>query len=69
MLVRPSNEGIKNLHSRGLKTIDMRFLNHHKPAYSPELKLCERRGLIKKVDAAGSRQRNAPGNPQYSEYV
>lgn len=49
VIVGPSNEGIQKLKNNGkLTTIDMMFLDHYKPAYTTDLKLCESLGLIKK---------------------
>lgn len=69
VLVGPSNEGIKTLHSRGLATIDMMFLDHYKPAYTSDLKLCEHLGLIKKGTVLAADNVIGPGNPPYLEYV
>lgn len=49
VVVGPSDEGIKKLKNNGkLTTIDMMFLDHYKPAYTTDLKLCESLGLITK---------------------
>jgi catechol O-methyltransferase len=69
VLVGPSNEGIKKLHSRGLEMIDMMFLDHYKPAYTSDLKLCEHLGLIMKGTVLAADNVIAPGNPPYLEYV
>lgn len=69
VVVGPSNEGIKTLHERGLKGIDMMFLDHYKPAYTSDLKLCEDLGLIKKGTVLAADNVIKPGNPPYLEYV
>lgn len=69
VVVGPSNEGIQKLHSRGLKTIDMMFLDHYKPAYTTDLKLCEQLGLIKEGTVLAADNVISPGNPPYLEYV
>jgi catechol O-methyltransferase len=69
VLVGPSYEGIKTLYSRGLETIDMMFLDHYKPAYTSDLKLCEHLGLITKGTVLAADKVIAPGNPPYLEYV
>ena len=69
VLIGPSDEGIKTLHSRGVRTIDMMFLDHYKPAYTSDLKLCEHLGLIKKGTVLAADNVIAPGNPPYLEYV
>lgn len=69
VIVGPSDDGIKKLHARGLKTIDMMFLDHYKPAYTTDLKLCEHLGLIKKGTVLAADNVISPGNPPYLEYV
>lgn len=47
VVVGPSDEGIKKLNKSGqVKRIDMLFLDHYKPAYTTDLKLCESLGMI-----------------------
>lgn len=49
VVVGPSDEGIKKLNKSGEVTkIDMLFLDHYKPAYTTDLKLCESLGMIVK---------------------
>ena len=69
VIVGPSDEGIKNLHAQGLETIDIMFLDHYKPAYTSDLKLCEHLGLIKKGTILAADNVINPGNPPYLEYV
>lgn len=69
VIVGPSNEGIQKLHSNGLTSIDMMFLDHYKPAYTTDLKLCEQLGLIKKGTVLAADNVISPGNPPYLEYV
>lgn len=70
VIVGPSNESIKSLHQSGrVKTIDMMFLDHYKPAYTTDLKLCESLGLIKKGTVLAADNVIAPGNPPYLKYV
>jgi catechol O-methyltransferase len=69
VLVGPSDEGIKRLHACGLQTIDMMFLDHYKPAYTTDLKLCEHLGMIKKGTILAADNVITPGNPPYLEYV
>ncbi|KAI9723829.1 MAG: hypothetical protein M1828_004079 [Chrysothrix sp. TS-e1954] len=52
VLVGPSDEGIQRLFDAGRldpkeRQIDVLFLDHYKPAYTTDLKLCEELGLIK----------------------
>ncbi|QSZ34343.1 hypothetical protein DSL72_005934 [Monilinia vaccinii-corymbosi] len=69
VIVGPSNEGIQKLHSNGLRSIDMLFLDHYKPAYATDLKLCEELNLIKKGTILAADNVISPGNPPYLEYV
>jgi catechol O-methyltransferase len=69
VVVGPSNEGITTLHASGLEKIDMMFLDHYKPAYTSDLKLCEHLGLIRKGTVLAADNVIAPGNPPYLEYV
>jgi catechol O-methyltransferase len=69
VIVGPSDEGIKRLHYRGVQSIDMMFLDHYKPAYTADLKLCESLGLIKKGTIMVADNVINPGNPPYLEYV
>jgi len=70
VIVGPSSDSIKRLHQDGrLKTIDMMFLDHYKPAYTTDLKLCETLGLIKKGTVLAADNVIAPGNPPYLKYV
>jgi catechol O-methyltransferase len=70
MVVGPSNEGIRTLLVAGkVKKIDMMFLDHYKPAYTTDLKLCESLGLIQKGTILAADNVIKPGNPPYLEYV
>jgi catechol O-methyltransferase len=70
VVVGPSNEGLKKLYDAGkLEQIDMMFLDHYKPAYTTDLKLCEELGLIKKGTVLAADNVIKPGNPPYLEYV
>jgi catechol O-methyltransferase len=54
VIVGPSNEGIQKLYDTGkIRQIGMLFLDHYKPAYTTDLKLCESLGLIKKAHKEG----------------
>lgn len=70
VVVGPSDESIKALHDMGhLTKIDMMFLDHYKPAYTTDLKLCESLGLIGKGTVLAADNVIAPGNPPYLKYV
>lgn len=85
VVVGSSDEGIRKLNKSGQVTrIDMLFLDHYKPAYTTDLKLCETLGLIVKgtvrVQLLSKTSANTaqvlaadnvikPGNPPYLKYV
>ena len=70
VIVGPSDASIKRLHSAGdLKHIDLMFLDHYKPAYTSDLKLCEELRLIKPGSVLAADNVIYPGNPPYLEYV
>ena len=70
VVVGPSDESIQKLHGEGkLGKIDMMFLDHYKPAYTTDLKLCEELGLIKKGTVLAADNVIKPRNPPYLEYV
>jgi len=70
IVVGSSDESIARLHSTGdLKHIDLMFLDHYKPAYITDLKLCEELGLITQGSVLAADNVIKPGNPPYLEYV
>lgn len=70
VIVGSSDVSIKRLHSSGiLQHIDMMFLDHYKPAYTTDLKLCEELGLITTGSTLAADNVIKPGNPPYLEYV
>jgi len=52
-----------------LKHIDMMFLDHYKPAYTTDLKLCEELKLVTPGSVMAADNVITPGNPPYLEYV
>lgn len=65
-----SDESIARLHSTAaLKHIDLMFLDHYKPAYTTDLKLCEELGLVTPGSVLAADNVIKPGNPPYLEYV
>jgi len=65
-----SDASIQRLHYSGdLKRVDMMFLDHYKPAYTTDLKLCEELGLVGKGSVLAADNVIKPGNPPYLEYV
>jgi len=70
VVVGSSTESLKRLHdSRQLKKIDFMFLDHYKPLYTIDLKLCETLGLIGKGSVLAADNVIKPGNPPYLKYV
>lgn len=68
--VGPSDQSIKRLHSSGeLKHIDMAFIDHYKPAYLTDLKLCEELNIVNPGSVLAADNVVHPGNPPYLEYV
>ena len=70
VVVGPSDQSIKRLHSSGaLQHIDMAFIDHYKPAYLTDLKLCEHLKLITPGSVIAADNVVHPGNPPYLAYV
>ncbi|TVY87203.1 Catechol O-methyltransferase [Lachnellula willkommii] len=70
VLVGSSNESIQRLHASGqVRTIDMMFLDHYKPAYTTDLKLCEALGMVGENTVLAADNVIQPGNPPYLKYV
>ncbi|KAL8804558.1 MAG: hypothetical protein Q9182_002473 [Xanthomendoza sp. 2 TL-2023] len=70
VVVGPSADSIKRLHaSGGLEHIDLMFLDHYKPAYTSDLKLCEHLDLVTPGTVLAADNVIKPGNPPYLEYV
>ena len=68
--VGPSDLSISRLHKSGvLKEIDFMFLDHYKPAYTTDLKLCEELGLVGSGTVLCGDNCIQPGNPPYLAYV
>lgn len=70
VVVGPSDVSIRRLFSSGkLQHIDMMFLDHYKPAYTTDLKLCEELELVTPGSVLAADNVIKPGNPPYLEYV
>ena len=70
VVVGSSAESIKRLHANGeLRQIDLMFLDHYKPAYTTDLKLCEHLKLVAPGTVLAADNVIKPGNPPYLEYV
>ncbi|CAN8097339.1 unnamed protein product [Discula destructiva] len=65
-----SSSSLRRLYADGqLKKIDLLFLDHVKPLYTPDLKLCEELGLIGPGSVLAADNVVKPGNPPYLKYV
>ncbi|KAI8955793.1 S-adenosyl-L-methionine-dependent methyltransferase [Xylaria longipes] len=70
VVVGSSSESLRQLHADGaLAHIDLLFLDHYKPLYTDDLKICEELGLIQVDTILAADNVVKPGNPQYLEYV
>ncbi|KAL6713222.1 hypothetical protein ACLMJK_009343 [Lecanora helva] len=70
VVVGSSADSIKRLHANGaLSHIDLMFLDHYKPAYTTDLKLCEHLRLVTPGTVLAADNVIKPGNPPYLEYV
>ena len=70
VVVGSSADSTKRLRaSSTLKHIDLMFLDHYKPAYTTDLKLCEHLKLVTPGTVMAADNLNKPGNPPYLEYV
>lgn len=70
VIVGPSADSIGRLYAGGdLNHIDLMFLDHWKPAYTTDLKLCEQLKLITPGTVLAADNVIKPGNPPYLEYV
>jgi catechol O-methyltransferase len=71
VVVGTGAEGIQRLHDEKAlgPQVDMAFLDHHKPSYTADLKLCERLGLVAKGTVLVADNMVMPGNPEYAAYV
>lgn len=59
----------KLLTSGEVKNVDLLFIDHYKPAYTTDLKLCEQLGAIVPGSVLVADNVVYPGNPPYLEYV
>ncbi len=70
VVVGTSDGSLRRLHAEGeLTTIDILFLDHYKPAYTPDLKLCEQLSLVRPGTVLAADNVIKPGNPPYLSYV
>ncbi|KAH7009584.1 putative O-methyltransferase [Ilyonectria destructans] len=70
VVVGSSDQSLRRLHAqKHLARIDLLFLDHYKPAYLPDLKLCEQLRLVTSGSVLAADNVIKPGNPPYLEYV
>lgn len=70
VIVGSSAESIGRLYADGaLDYIDLMFLDHYKPAYVTDLKLCEKLRLVTPGTVLAADNVVKPGNPPYLAYV
>lgn len=70
VVIGPSDISLRRLHAEGvLATIDILFLDHFKPAYVRDLKLCEDLGMVVDGTVLAADNVVKPGNPPYLQYV
>ncbi|KAI0408013.1 S-adenosyl-L-methionine-dependent methyltransferase [Xylaria palmicola] len=70
VVIGPSTDSLRRLHADGsLPQIDLLFLDHYKPLYTEDLKICEELGMIKVNTILAADNVVKPGNPPYLEYV
>ncbi|KAL8840549.1 MAG: hypothetical protein Q9170_001302 [Blastenia crenularia] len=70
VVVGSSADSITRLYANGsLQHIDLMFLDHWKPAYTTDLKLCEHLKLITPGSVLAADNVIKPGNPPYLDYV
>ncbi|KAI1083047.1 S-adenosyl-L-methionine-dependent methyltransferase [Whalleya microplaca] len=69
VIIGTSSDSLRRLSAKELKHIDLLFLDHYKPAYTPDLKLCEDLGIVTPGSVYAADNVIKPGNPPYLEYV
>lgn len=66
---RSSQSLLRLKHDLSIRHIDLLFLDHHKPSYVLDLKICEYLKLVGPGTALAADNVIKPGNPPYLEYV
>ncbi|KAK8108263.1 uncharacterized protein PG998_010276 [Apiospora kogelbergensis] len=70
VVVGSSSDSLRRLHQTGqLRHIDLLFLDHYKPLYTEDLKLCEELELVGPGSVYAADNVVKPGNPPYLAYV
>lgn len=69
-IVGRSDLSLHRLYTSGeLTRVELMFLDHYKPAYTTDVKLCEHHGMIAPGSVLAADNVISPGNPPYLEYV
>ncbi|CAI7626341.1 unnamed protein product [Penicillium glandicola] len=70
IIVGRSDVSLHRLITSGdVKKVELLFIDHYKPAYTTDLKLCEHLGVIVPGSVLAADNVLHPGNPPYLEYV
>lgn len=70
IIVGRSDTSLHRLFTSGeVKQIELMFIDHYKPAYTTDVKLCESLGMIKPGSVLAADNVISPGNPPYLEYI
>lgn len=70
VFVGASGDSLRRLNAEGkLSQIDLLFLDHYKPAYVVDLKLCEQLKMVGPGSVLAADNVIKPGNPPYLKYV
>lgn len=65
-----SDLALRRLHASGeLGKIELMFIDHHKPSYKTDLKICEKLGMVVPGSVIAADNVIYPGAPVYLEYV
>lgn len=70
IIVGRSDVSLHKLFTKGeVKHIELMFIDHYKPLYTTDLKLCEQLGMVSAGSILVADNVIYPGNPVYLEYV
>ncbi|KAJ5665025.1 uncharacterized protein N7477_007473 [Penicillium maclennaniae] len=70
VIVGRSDVSLDKLFKSGqVKKIELMFIDHYKPAYTTDVKLCEQLGMIQPGTILAADNVLYPGNPPYLEYI
>lgn len=70
IIVGRSDTSLHRLYTTGeAQKIELMFIDHYKPAYTTDVKLCESLGMIAPGSVLAADNVISPGNPPYLEYI